>query len=35
MRIGIAADQGGFEPKVKLTATLKVAGQEVTDLGML
>jgi len=35
MRIGIAADHVGFEPKVKLTATLKAAGQEVADLGML
>ncbi len=33
MRIGIAADHGGFELKVKLTAALKAAGHEVTDFG--
>jgi ribose 5-phosphate isomerase B len=31
MRIGIAADHGGFELKVQLTAALKVAGYEVAD----
>jgi ribose 5-phosphate isomerase B len=35
MRIGIAADHGGFELKVQLTAALKVAGYEVTDFGAL
>ena len=29
MRIGIAADHGGFELKVQLTAALKAAGYEV------
>jgi sugar-phosphate isomerases, RpiB/LacA/LacB family len=33
MRIGIAADHGGFELKVQLTAALKVAGYEVEDFG--
>ena len=33
MRIGIAADHGGFELKVRLTAALKAAGYEVTDFG--
>jgi ribose 5-phosphate isomerase B len=33
MRIGIAADHGGFELKVQLTAALKAAGYEVTDFG--
>jgi ribose 5-phosphate isomerase B len=33
MRIGIAADHGGFELKVQLTATLKAAGYKVTDFG--
>ena len=33
MRIGIAADHGGFELKVKLTAALKAAGYEVVDFG--
>ena len=33
MRIGIAADHGGFELKVQLIETLKVAGYKVTDFG--
>ncbi|MBF0215830.1 MAG: RpiB/LacA/LacB family sugar-phosphate isomerase [Candidatus Omnitrophica bacterium] len=33
MRIGIAADHGGFELKVQLTEALKSAGYEVTDFG--
>ena len=33
MRIGIAADHGGFELKVHLTAALKAAGYEVADFG--
>ena len=33
MRIGIAADHGGFEMKVKLTVALKAAGYEVEDFG--
>jgi ribose 5-phosphate isomerase B len=33
MRIGIAADHGGFELKVYLTAALKAAGYEVEDFG--
>ena len=33
MRIGIAADHGGFELKVQLTAALKAAGYEVVDFG--
>ena len=33
MRIGIAADQGGFELKVQLTAALKAAGYEIMDFG--
>ena len=33
MRVGIAADHGGFELKVKLTAALTTAGYEVTDFG--
>jgi ribose 5-phosphate isomerase B len=33
MRIGIAADHGGFELKVQLTAALRAAGYEVTDFG--
>jgi ribose 5-phosphate isomerase B len=35
MRIGIAADHGGFELKVQLTAALKAAGYEVKDFGAL
>ena len=33
MRIGIAADHGGFEMKVYLTTALKAAGYEVVDFG--
>jgi ribose 5-phosphate isomerase B len=33
MHIGIAADHGGFELKVKLTEALKAAGYEVEDFG--
>jgi len=33
MRIGIAADHGGFELKEQLAAALKAAGYEVTDFG--
>jgi ribose 5-phosphate isomerase B len=33
MRIGIAADHGGFELKVQLTAALKTAGYELADFG--
>ena len=33
MHIGIAADHGGFELKLQLTATLKAAGYELTDFG--
>ena len=33
MRIGIAADHGGFELKGQLTASLKTAGHEVVDFG--
>nr|WP_205747192.1 RpiB/LacA/LacB family sugar-phosphate isomerase [Desulfopila sp. IMCC35006] len=33
MRIGIAADHGGFELKVHLSAALKAAGYEVVDFG--
>ena len=33
MRIGIAADRGGFELKGQLTAALKAAGYEVADFG--
>jgi ribose 5-phosphate isomerase B len=33
MRIGIAADHGGFELKVQLTAALNAAGYEVVDFG--
>jgi len=33
MRIGIAADHGGFELKVQLTDDLKDAGYEVADFG--
>ena len=33
MRVGIAADHGGFELKVQLTAALEAAGYEVTDFG--
>jgi ribose 5-phosphate isomerase B len=33
MRVGIAADHGGFELKVYLTTALKAAGYEVVDFG--
>ena len=33
MRIGIAADHGGFELKIQLAAALKTAGYEVVDFG--
>jgi ribose 5-phosphate isomerase B len=33
MRVGIAADHGGFELKAQLTAALEAAGYEVTDFG--
>jgi ribose 5-phosphate isomerase B len=33
MRMDIAADHGGFELKVQLTAALKAAGYKVADLG--
>ena len=33
MRIGIAADHGGFELKAYLTTALKAAGYEVVDFG--
>jgi len=33
MCIGIAADHGGFELKVQLTAALKAAGYDVVDFG--
>ncbi len=33
MRIGIAADHGGFELKRQLTAALQTAGYEVADFG--
>ena len=33
MRVGIAADHGGYELKVYLTADLKAAGHEVMDFG--
>ncbi len=33
MRIGIAADHGGFEMKVQLTVALRAAGYEVADFG--
>jgi ribose 5-phosphate isomerase B len=33
MRVGIAADHGGFELKVQLTADLKAAGYEIADFG--
>lgn len=33
MRIGVAADHGGFELKVKLTSSLKAAGHDVVDFG--
>jgi len=33
MRVGIAADHGGFELKVKLTLALKAGGHDVVDFG--
>jgi len=33
MRIGIAADHGGFELKTQLTSALKAAGHDVLDFG--
>lgn len=33
MRVGIAADHGGFELKVFLTMVLKAAGYELVDFG--
>jgi ribose 5-phosphate isomerase B len=33
MRVGIAADHGGFELKVQLIAALKADGYDVTDFG--
>jgi ribose 5-phosphate isomerase B len=33
MRIGIAADHGGFELKVQLTEDLRTAGYDVVDFG--
>lgn len=33
MRVGIAADHGGFEMKMCLTTALKAAGYEVVDFG--
>ena len=33
MRIGMAADHGGFELKMRLTGALKAAGHEVVDFG--
>jgi ribose 5-phosphate isomerase B len=33
MRIGVAADHGGFELKLKLMIALKEAGYEVVDFG--
>lgn len=35
MNIGIAADHGGFELKVKLTQALKDCGYEVEDFGAI
>ena len=35
MRIGIAADHGGFELKQELTGRLRTAGHEVIDYGAL
>ena len=33
MRVGIAADHGGFDLKIQLAAALKAAGYEVIDFG--
>jgi len=35
IRVGIAADHGGFESKVQLTASLNAAGYEIVDFGAL
>lgn len=35
MRVGIAADHGGFAMKEQLTAALKAAGHEVIDFGAM
>jgi len=35
MRVGIAADHGGFAMKEQMTAALKSAGHEVTDFGAM
>jgi len=35
MRIGIAADHGGFELKVQLTSALKAAGYEIGGFRMI
>ena len=35
MRIGIAADHGGFAMKERMTSALKLAGHDVTDFGAL
>jgi len=35
MRVGIAADHGGFEMKMSLTTALKAAGYEIVDFGAL
>ena len=33
MRIGVAADNGGFALKTQLTSALKAAGHDVVDFG--
>ena len=33
MKVGIAADHGGFGPKDELIAKLGASGHEVTDIG--
>lgn len=35
MRIGIAADHGGFDMKERMAAALKSAGHDVTDFGAI
>ena len=35
MRIGIAADHGGFELKVQLAAVLKATGYDLADFGAM
>ena len=35
MRIGIAADHGGFDLKGQVAAALKAAGHEVADFGAM